>query len=83
MNENEINEGKWDYTEDSDSEQQTHDYDPEELERARIRMNAEIKSPEPHEYQKGAEKDIGWTNAQVTDQAREIMAEEEDRKSVV
>ena len=34
-------EGRWDYVEGDDPEQKTYDYDPDELEKARQRMNAE------------------------------------------
>ena len=59
-------EGKWDYTEEDKPDPQTYDYDPEELERARIRMKAEHDPTKNYEYQKGQElsnevKDtFGW-----------------------
>lgn len=52
----ESEEGRWDYTEGDDPETQTHGYNPEELERARLRMNAEINQPDrEYEYQKKGE----------------------------
>src|SRR3990172_5191182 len=72
MKEYESDEGRWDYTEGDKPESQTTDYDPEELERARIRMKAEKKRIEDPEigvfdweleksgepFQKGQEMDI-------------------------
>src|SRR3989337_2230663 len=49
MKEYESDEGRWDYTEGDKPESQTTDYDPEELERARIRMKAEKKRIEDPE----------------------------------
>lgn len=61
MTEYESDEGRWDYTEGDKPESQTQsDYDPEELERARIRMKAEKDPSTPYEYQKGQE-DINET----------------------
>lgn len=63
-------EGRWDYTEDGKEEQTTYDYDPDELERARQRMNAEkdvlnkeedlfTGDTKPLEHQKGGEDAVG------------------------
>ena len=63
-------EGRWDYTEDDKEEQTTYDYDPDELEKARQRMNAEkdvldkeedlfTGDTKPLEHQKGGEDAVG------------------------